>query len=93
MQIVVNIEDSIYKEVKNSKSVPDISGTTIVNCIEAIKNGKPLPKYCRLIDTHDLKMCIIARMIAIETKNNISTKDLDDVINNEVKTILEANEE
>ena len=60
----------------------------------AIKNGVVLPKgHGRLIDVHDLSMCIIARMFNIKATNNIPIEDLNDVITNETKTIIEADKE
>ena len=53
MKLIIDIEDNIYEEVKNSKSVPDINGITIVNCMEAIKNGTPFPKSSTILEANE----------------------------------------
>lgn len=61
---------------------------------KAIRKGTVLPKgHKRLIDTSDLCLAIAARMFNIEAVNSIPIKDLQDVIDNETKTIIEADKE
>lgn len=59
---------------------------------QAVRKGIVLQKgHDRLIDTHDLNLCIVARMININATDSIPLKDLNDCIKNETKTIVEAN--
>lgn len=90
MKIVIDIDDEVYNEIKNK-------GQGKWYCREmdnAIRQGTPLPKgHKRLIDTSDLCLAIAARMFNIEVTNSIPIKDLQDVIDNETITIVEADKE
>lgn len=51
MQIVIDISKEVYNHVLKAKSIPDMLGIDILNVINAVKNGTPLPKeYGRLVD-------------------------------------------
>lgn len=92
VEVVIKLSKQDYKRLKEYEKAPFNSLTSRV--YEAIANGIPLPEgYWRLVDTHDLDLCIIARMININATDSIPLKDLDDCIKNETKTILEADKD
>ena len=58
MQIVIEIDDSLYTEiVKQIKPAIYDSTTFSQHMIEAIRNGKPLPDHGDLIDRDKLVPC------------------------------------
>ena len=89
VEVVIKLPKNIFGRFKNMPLTASVRDAIL----EAVENGTVLPKHDRLIDTHDLDLCIIARMININATNSIPLKDLDDCIKNETKTILEANTE
>jgi hypothetical protein len=61
MELVIKIPEEVYEHILKAKSVPDVLGIDIVNTINAVKNGKPLPKgHGRILDEKDI----------LDTKNN-----------------------
>ena len=51
MKIVIEISKDTYEHILKAKSVPEILGIDIVNTVNVVKNGTPLPKgHGRLID-------------------------------------------
>lgn len=75
MEIVINIPESYYEGVLLDR----ILETTLDGILEAIKNGKVLPKHGRLIDADTL----------MQDYGNDDVKTLLDIS----PTILETNEE
>lgn len=55
MKLIINIPEDRYNEILKDDYIPD--GNFRRNCIQAIKNGTPLPKgYGRLIDADKLEL-------------------------------------
>ena len=55
-ELVIKIPEVVYEHILKVKSVPDMLGIDIVNTIEAVKNGTPLPKgHGRLIDADEIQ--------------------------------------
>ena len=51
MEILIQIPDDMFRRIAEAQSAPDMFGTDIVNGLNAIKGGTPLPKgHGRLID-------------------------------------------
>ena len=41
MQLIIDIDDEMYKRICEAQSVPDMYGTDVVNAINRIKTGTP----------------------------------------------------
>lgn len=55
MQLVINIDENAWKRIRGGQSVPDMPGIDVVNGLNAIKKGKPLPKeHGALIDRNEV---------------------------------------
>jgi len=44
IELIIKIPKEVYEHILKAKSVPDMLGIDIVNTINAVKNGTPLPK-------------------------------------------------
>lgn len=96
VEVVIKISKNRYEtlvelndRIKKRESIYKLDGYE-----KAIANGVLLPEgHGRLVDTHDLDLCIMARMININATDSIPLKDLYDCIKNETKTILEVNKD
>ena len=59
IELVIKINENIWKRICDSQSVPDMLNIDIVNGLNAIKNGTPLPKGhgklfdADMIESHD----------------------------------------
>ena len=51
MQIIISISEEVYEHILNAKSVPDLLGIDIVNTVNAVKNGAPLPNVLSELQT------------------------------------------
>lgn len=103
MQIVINIDEDTYKDIKRGKiytSVRDVPQESVV----AIANGTPIPKHHGLIDRLELSDHIKNRLIQTAMKNMETilpySEACIDIVDNridtwidEVKTIIEADTE
>ena len=63
MQVVIEIDDKTYKDIKEENSIYGINNGLSVRItgkvVGAIQNGEPLPKgHGRLIDTDDINQVI-----------------------------------
>lgn len=84
MQIVINLPESYYEGVMLDR----ILETTLDGILEAIKNGKVLPKHGRLIDADALEIKNLASNVSNINIWGVAPLDIDNA-----PTILEANEE
>ena len=92
MKIVIDIDDNLYTRLFDNGV--DNYDDVAADMAKAIRKGIVLPKgHKRLIDTSDLCLAIAARMFNIEAVNSIPIKDLQDVIDNETITIIEADKD
>ena len=54
VELIIKIPEVVYEHILKAKSVPDMLGVDIVNTINAVANGVPLPKgHGNLIDTKE----------------------------------------
>ena len=44
MQLVIKIDDNLLNRIRMSNSIPDINGIDVVNSMNCIKNGTPIPE-------------------------------------------------
>lgn len=59
MQIVIDTSKEVYEHILKAKSVPDMLGIDIVNIINAVKTGTPLPEgHGRIADMDEAIKCI-----------------------------------
>ena len=59
VELVIKIPEEVYEHILKAKSVPDVLGIDMVNTINAVKNGTPLPKgHGRLIDAREYENII-----------------------------------
>ena len=83
MQIVIDIDDRVYKNLMTD------NGWRAIELAKAIKNGTPLPKgHGRLIDADELKKIIKENDTLTMTGFSVRLCDIDNA-----PTIIEANEE
>ena len=47
IELVIKIPKELYKRIQSAKSVPDLSGTDIVNAITSMRTGILLPKVLK----------------------------------------------
>lgn len=86
MQIVIELSDETYKDIKEENSIYGInnglSARITGKVVGAIQNGTPLPKgYKRLIDADKVKKDIIDWfMYTVNSKHNSIPKDCDELI-------------
>lgn len=91
-KIIIDIDDNLYTRLFDNGV--DNYDDVAADMAKAIRKSTILPKgHKRLIDTSDLCLAIAARMFNIEAVNSIPIKDLQDVIDNETITIIEADKE
>lgn len=56
IELVIKIPEEVYEHILKTKSIPDMLGIDIVNTINAVKIGTPLPKgHGDLIDRNALE--------------------------------------
>ena len=47
IELVIKIPEELHKRIQSAKSVPDLSGTDIVNAITSMRTGILLPKVLK----------------------------------------------
>lgn len=79
MHIVIDISKEVYEHILKAKSVPDMLGIDIVNTMNAVKNGTPLPK--RLVDADKF----------LDSLKGIERLHIDDELRNSILDALHVN--
>ena len=89
IELVIKINEDVWKRICGNQSVPDMLNIDIVNGLNAIKNGTPLPKgHDRLIDADWVKNTLDIYVINEYNGQFIRRNDIDTI-----PTVIEGSDE
>lgn len=92
VELVIKIPEVVYEHILKAKSVSDMLGVDIVNTINAVANGVPLPKgHGNLIDTKEFIKAINDWADNIDNYGAYEELEIaESLVQNHAHTIIEA---